>query len=215
MAAIHRDELGWFKQDNIEMDYITVGASGAQQLAGGSLNIAHSGYPDFARASLRGRAGEDHHQRYRGLALRACSPSRTIKHDRRSQGQADEHRRRQRHHVHLHQAVSGLRRPEDDATSTPSMPRPRATASLRWSSGGVDATILNPPTYFKATSLGYSNLGDMKPSRRGHSVHGVGRQHALGGEEPRGDERVRAQLQARRAAGSTIRPTGSRRSTSW
>ena len=30
-------------------------------------------------------------------------------------------------------------------------------------SGGVDATILNPPTYFKATTLGYSNLGDTKP----------------------------------------------------
>ena len=31
-----------------------MGASGAQQLAGGALNIAHSGYPDFARASLQG-----------------------------------------------------------------------------------------------------------------------------------------------------------------
>src|SRR3981081_1299731 len=47
-------EFGWFKQDNIELDLLTVGGSGAQQIAGGSLNIAHSGYPDFARASLRG-----------------------------------------------------------------------------------------------------------------------------------------------------------------
>src|SRR5262245_59684645 len=47
-------ELGWFKQDNIEIDFVTVGGSGAQQVAGGNLNIAHSGYPDFARASLRG-----------------------------------------------------------------------------------------------------------------------------------------------------------------
>src|SRR2546425_1754616 len=30
-------------------------------------------------------------------------------------------------------------------------------------SGGVDATLLNPPTYFKAISLGYSNLGDIAP----------------------------------------------------
>jgi NitT/TauT family transport system substrate-binding protein len=29
--------------------------------------------------------------------------------------------------------------------------------------GGVDATILNPPTYFKALSLGFSNLGDIEP----------------------------------------------------
>jgi ABC-type nitrate/sulfonate/bicarbonate transport system substrate-binding protein len=30
-------------------------------------------------------------------------------------------------------------------------------------SGGVDAAILNPPTYFKATSSGFSNLGDIEP----------------------------------------------------
>jgi ABC-type nitrate/sulfonate/bicarbonate transport system substrate-binding protein len=29
--------------------------------------------------------------------------------------------------------------------------------------GGVDATILNHPTYSKAVALGFSNLGDTKP----------------------------------------------------
>ena len=29
-------------------------------------------------------------------------------------------------------------------------------------SGGVDATLLNPPTYSKASSLGFSNLGDIE-----------------------------------------------------
>src|SRR4030081_1093997 len=48
------NEFGWVKADNIELDLIAVGAGGAQQLAGGNLNIAHSGYPDFARASLQG-----------------------------------------------------------------------------------------------------------------------------------------------------------------
>jgi len=47
-------EFGWLRQDNIELDLIAVGAGGAQQLAGGSLHIAHSGFPDFARASLQG-----------------------------------------------------------------------------------------------------------------------------------------------------------------
>ena len=47
-------ELGWFQQDNIELDFVTAGGSGAQQLAAGALDICHSGYPDFARASLQG-----------------------------------------------------------------------------------------------------------------------------------------------------------------
>src|SRR5262249_40823148 len=47
-------ELGWLKQDNIELDFVTAGGSGAQQLAAGALDICHSGYPDFARASLQG-----------------------------------------------------------------------------------------------------------------------------------------------------------------
>src|SRR5437868_14325271 len=47
-------ELDWFKQDNIELDFVTAGGGGAQQLAAGALDICHSGYPDFARASLQG-----------------------------------------------------------------------------------------------------------------------------------------------------------------
>src|SRR5262245_1622501 len=47
-------DLGWFKQDNIELDFVTAGGGGAQQLAAGALDVCHSGYPDFARASLQG-----------------------------------------------------------------------------------------------------------------------------------------------------------------
>ena len=55
MAAIYRGpSSAGSKQDNIELDLVSVGGGGAQQLAGGTLNIAHSGFPDFARASLQG-----------------------------------------------------------------------------------------------------------------------------------------------------------------
>ena len=33
-----------------------MGGGGAQQVGSGSLNVAHSGYPDFARAALQGAA---------------------------------------------------------------------------------------------------------------------------------------------------------------
>jgi ABC-type nitrate/sulfonate/bicarbonate transport system substrate-binding protein len=46
------EELGWFKQDNIDLRLVTVGGGGVAQVAAGSLDMAHSGYPDFARAAL-------------------------------------------------------------------------------------------------------------------------------------------------------------------
>ena len=49
----HRTRLE-LRRSISRLDYVTVGGGGAQQLAGGSLNIAHSGYPDFARAALQG-----------------------------------------------------------------------------------------------------------------------------------------------------------------
>jgi len=48
-------ELGWLKQDNIELDFVTAGGSGAQQLAAGALDICHSGYPDFAVRRCKAR----------------------------------------------------------------------------------------------------------------------------------------------------------------
>ena len=52
-------------------------------------------------------------------------------------------------------------------------------------SGGVDATLFNPPTYFKATGLGYTNLGETAASREGYPVHCLGGQYRLGCKEPR------------------------------
>ena len=125
-------EFGWFKQDNIELDLVTVGGGGAQQLAAGSLNIAHSGYPGFRARVAAGRAGEDHHQRHRGVAL--CG-FRQAEHqaDRRPQGQVDQHRRRQRRHAHLYEGVSRLGRIEVERRRFRLSPRRRATASPRWS----------------------------------------------------------------------------------
>ncbi|AMN41259.1 ABC transporter periplasmic ligand-binding protein [Rhodoplanes sp. Z2-YC6860] len=47
-------ELGWFKENGVDVDMIVVGGGSAQQLAAGSLNIATSGFPDFIRATNQG-----------------------------------------------------------------------------------------------------------------------------------------------------------------
>src|SRR5215475_1805631 len=77
-------ELGWLKQDNIELDFVTAGGGGAQQLAAGALDVCHSGYPRFRTRVTAGRASEDHCQRHCGISL--CSLRQTRHQaDRRSQ----------------------------------------------------------------------------------------------------------------------------------
>ena len=154
-------ELGWLKQDNIELDFVTVGAGGAQQLAAGALNIAHSGYPDFARAALQGARGEDHHQRHRGVAV--CG-FRQAGHqaDRRPQGQVDEHRRQQRHHAHLHQAVPGLGRIEDERRRF-RLRQGGGRPLLRAGRGRRRRHHPEPPPISRRPRSGFSNLGDTKP----------------------------------------------------
>jgi ABC-type nitrate/sulfonate/bicarbonate transport system substrate-binding protein len=44
-------ELGWFKENGVSVDLLSVGPGAAQQLAAGSLNIGYSGFPDFVRAT--------------------------------------------------------------------------------------------------------------------------------------------------------------------
>ena len=107
------DELGWNKEAGIELDYITVGGGGAQQLAGGSLNVAHSGYPDFARTLCKGRP--------RGSSSTTSSPRRTafspnptIKQIADLKGKLISIGGAERYHVDLHQAVSGIGRPDND-----------------------------------------------------------------------------------------------------
>jgi NMT1/THI5 like len=47
-------ELGWFKENGVNVDMVVVGAGAAQQVAAGALNIGYSGFPDFIRATNQG-----------------------------------------------------------------------------------------------------------------------------------------------------------------
>ena len=47
-------ELGWFKENGIDLDMVVAGGGSAQQLAAGALNLGYSGYPDFIRATNQG-----------------------------------------------------------------------------------------------------------------------------------------------------------------
>jgi NitT/TauT family transport system substrate-binding protein len=152
------DELGWNKEAGIELDYITVGGGGAQQLAGGSLNIAHSGYPDFARAALQGATeriiiNDIIASPYGIFAKPAIKQIADLKGKLISIGGPNDITLI---YMKPFLASAGLKATDVDFVYA-------KAAGDRFSAlvaGGVDATILNPPTYFKATSMGLSNLGD-------------------------------------------------------
>ena len=197
MAAIHR-RRAWLAEAGQHRDstYVTVGGGGAQQLAGGSLNVAHSGYPDFARAALQGAAvriiiNDIVASPYGGFAKPAIKQIADLKGKLISIGGINDITL-----IYLKPflASAGLK-PTDVDFVYAKAAGDRFAALV---AGGVDATILNPPTYHKAMSLGYSQPRRHGDLRRGHPVHGVGREHGLGGEKPRRDERLCPQLQARR-----------------
>jgi NitT/TauT family transport system substrate-binding protein len=155
------NEFGWFKADNIELDLIAVGAGGAQQLAGGNLNIAHSGYPDFARASLQGAPvkiiiNDIVASPYAVFAKPSIRDIAALKGKLISIGGVKDVTLI---YMKAFLASAGLQPSDVDFVYA-------KAAGDRFSAlvaGGVDATILNPPTYFKALSLGFSNLGDIEP----------------------------------------------------
>jgi len=155
------EEFGWFKADNIELDLITVGGGGAQQLAGGNLNIAHSGFPDFARASLQGAPvkiiiNDLVASPYAVFAKPSIRSIGELKGKLISIGGVKDITLI---YMKAFLASAGLAPGDVDFVYA-------KAAGDRFSalvSGGVDATILNPPTYFKATSAGFSNLGDIEP----------------------------------------------------
>ena len=154
-------ELGWLKQDNIELDFVTAGGGGAQQLAAGALDICHSGYPDFARASLQGAPvkiiiNDIVASPYAVFAKPTIKQIADLKGKLISIGGNNDITFI---YIKPFLASAGLKTSDVDFIFA-------KAAGYRFSAlaaGGIDATILNHPTYSKAVSLGFSNLGDTKP----------------------------------------------------
>jgi len=154
-------ELGWLKQDNVELDFVTAGGGGAQQLAAGALDICHSGYPDFARASLQGApvkiiVNDIVASPYAVFAKPAIKRIADLKGKLMSIGGSNDITFI---YIKPFLASAGLKTSDVDFIFA-------KAAGDRFSAlvaGGVDATILNHPTYSKAVALEFSNLGDTKP----------------------------------------------------
>src|SRR5215471_19353115 len=154
-------ELGWLKQDNIELDFVTAGGSGPQQLAAGAVDICHSGYPDFARAALQGAPvriiiNDIVASPYAVFAKPGIKQIADLKGKLISIGGNNDITFI---YIKPFLASAGLQTSDVDFIFA-------KAAGDRFSAlaaGGVDATILNHPTYSRAVALGFTNLGDTKP----------------------------------------------------
>lgn len=152
-------ELGWFKENGIEVDMLVVGGGAAQQLAAGALNIGYSGFPDFVRATNHGAPvkiminaiGTPPYGVYAKPAIKKTADlkGRTV-----SIGAAKDITLI---YVEALLAAGGLKAKDVDfhyAKAT----QDRFAALI---SGGADAAILYPPATFRAAAQGFTHLGEI------------------------------------------------------
>ncbi len=157
--------FGWFKDNGVDLDLVTVGATAATQVAAGSINLGYSGFPDFVRAANQGApvkiilncVGEPPYAIFAKPAIKKVAD---LKGKTMSIGGAKD--------VTLIYTrpfleAAGLKTSDVDfiyAKATPD----RFAALV---GGGADAAILYPPFTSRAAAAGYTNLGDVQATLPG------------------------------------------------
>lgn len=158
--------FGWFKENGVDVDMLTVGGGAAQQLAAGAINIGYSGFPDFVRAANQGAPlkivingiGTPPYAIYSKPAIKTI---KDLKGKVISIGAA-------RDITTIYTAAflesAGLTTKDVDFVYAKATPD-RFAALV---AGGVDAAILFPPFTFRAGGHGFTNLGDIEPFARNY-----------------------------------------------
>jgi NitT/TauT family transport system substrate-binding protein len=159
------EELGWFKADNIDLQLVTAGGGGVAQVAAGSLDMAHSGYPDFARAALHGAPvrivlSDFVGSPYAVFAKKNIKTIADLKGKLISIGGPNDITLI---YIKPFLASAGLKVGDVDLVYA----KAAGDRFAALAAGAVDAAILNPPTYFEAIAAGLTDLGDTKPYAEG------------------------------------------------
>lgn len=150
---------GCAKENGIELDMVTAGGGGAQQLAVGALNVAQSGFPDFFRAIAQGApmkifVNNNSVPPYSVFAKPAIKSAKDLKGKTISIGGVKDVTL-----IYMRPllAAAGLKTTDVDFVYA------KATADrfTALNAGGVDAAILNPPASFRAARLGFSHVGEI------------------------------------------------------
>jgi NitT/TauT family transport system substrate-binding protein len=159
------EELGWFKEDNIDLQLVAAGSGGVAEVAAGSLDMAHSGYPDFARAALHDAPvrivlSDFVGSPYAVFAKKTITKIADLKGKLISIGGPNDITLI---YIKPFLASAGLKTSDADFVYA----KAAGDRFAALASGAVDAAILNPPTYFDAIAAGLTDLGDTKPYAEG------------------------------------------------
>lgn len=159
------DTYGWFKENGVDLEMLSVGSGAATQLAAGSINLGYSGFPDFIRAANKGApikivingCGEPPYAIFSKPSIKTIAD---LKGKVVSIGGVKDITLT---YTNAFLAKAGLKPSDVDFVYAKATPD-RYAALM---GGGVDAAILYPPFTFRAATAGMTNLGDVQAALPG------------------------------------------------
>jgi ABC-type nitrate/sulfonate/bicarbonate transport system substrate-binding protein len=158
--------FGWFKENDVDVDMVTVGGGAAQQLVAGAIDIGYSGFPDFIRAANQGAPlkivingiGTPPYAIYAKPTIKSIND---LKGKVISIGAAKDITT-----IYTSAFLQSAGLTVKDVDFIYAKATPDRFAALV--AGGVDAAILFPPFTFRAGTQGFTNLGDIEPHLKGY-----------------------------------------------
>lgn len=156
--------FGWFKENGVEVEMLTVGPGAAQQLAAGAINLGYSGFPDFIRAANQGAPikivingiGQPPYAFYAKPNIKQIAD---LKGKLVSIGGSKDITLL---YTEGFIASAGLKAKDLDYVYAKATPDRFAALAA----GAVDAAMLYPPFTFRAAAQGFTPLGDIEPHMR-------------------------------------------------
>lgn len=155
------EQFGWFKENGIEVEMVSVGANVAQELTAGAINLGESGFPDFMRAANQGAPVRIviNGTRTPPYAFYAKPSIKTIADLRGKTVSIGGPKDITLIYTQAFISSEGLKLQDlDFVYAKATQDRFAALAA-----GGVDAAILYPPSTFRAAAQGFADLGDVEP----------------------------------------------------
>jgi NitT/TauT family transport system substrate-binding protein len=154
------DQMGWIKDYGLTLDMVTVGAGTAQQLAAGSIDVAHSGFPDFVRATNQGAPvkiviNDISVPPYGVYAKPGIKTIAGLKGKTISIGGPKDVTL-----IYIKPLIASAGLSATDVDFVYAKAAGDRFSAL--AAGAVDAAILNPPSSFRAADLGFVNLGEIE-----------------------------------------------------